>query len=63
MDLTPTNHDTSSPIRGDPELNDPNGHIKAEQQKRPLITMSDTSLRPHTMMIELVDTLATCAAM
>lgn len=56
-------HDSECSVCRNPELNDSNGHVKAEQYKGSLIAMADTSLSPHAMMIELINTLSTGAAM
>ncbi len=61
--LTTASHDSECSISWDPKLNDSKGHIKAKQHKWSLIAMSNTSLCPHTMMIQLINTLPTTAAM
>lgn len=63
MRVTTVSHHRKCSDRWNPELNDTNGHIETKQDKWSLITMPNTSLRPHTMMIKLINTLTTGATM
>jgi len=45
-----------------PELDYSDGHVKGEEVKRTLITVTDTSLSPNTVVVQFVNTFTTIAA-
>lgn len=63
MRVTAVSHHGKCSDCRNPELNDTNGHVETKQYKWSLITMPNTSLRPHTMMIKLINTFTTRATM
>ncbi len=63
MRLTASSHNRDCADSRYPKLCDTNSHVETKPDKWPLIAMPYTSLSPHTVMVELVNALATCAAM
>jgi len=61
--ITATIHYAYSSDSWYPKLNYSDTHIKTEKYERSLITMSDTSLCPHTMMVKFINALPACTAM